>query len=49
MQKVCGYYLGNFGEKLGNFLFHHLVTLVLIQMDLPKEEQWFQQSALDTS
>jgi len=25
---VCGYFLGNFGEKLGNFLFHRLVTLV---------------------
>ena len=27
MQKVCGYFLGNFWGKLGNFLFHHLVTL----------------------
>ena len=28
MIKVCGYFLGNFWGKLGNFLFHHLVTLI---------------------
>ena len=27
MYKACGYFLGNFWVKLGNFLFHHLVTL----------------------
>ena len=25
--KECGYFFGNFGVKLGNFLFHQLVTL----------------------
>ena len=24
---LCGYFLDNFGGKLGHFLFHHLVTL----------------------
>ena len=28
MYKVRGYFLGNFGGKLGNFIFHHLVTLL---------------------
>ena len=38
MKKVCGYFLGNFPGKLDNFLFHHLVTLLLLQSD--KKLSW---------
>ena len=32
MYTVCGYFLGNFWEKLGNFLNQHLVTLMSSQL-----------------
>ena len=31
---MCGYVLGNFGGKLDNFLFHHLVTLQMTELFL---------------
>ena len=29
---MFGYFLGHFGGNLGNFLFHHLVTLIISQV-----------------
>ena len=29
---MCGYFLGNFRGKLGNFLFHHLATLAILNV-----------------
>ena len=31
MEKLCGYFFGNFLGKLSNCLFHHLVTLFSIE------------------